>query len=112
MTKRTLTRAQVQIPSLPLQFVDLQGKKDEPAPTMLNTRIAIQRMGLDCRYDIFHDRYLIEGSAFGNSALQLSDAVARKLRESIRLAYKFDPGKDNAMDALYRACEEISSIRF
>jgi len=106
MTKRTLTRAQVQIPSLPLQFVDLQGKKDEPAPTMLNTRIAIQRMGLDCRYDIFHDRYLIEGSAFGNSALQLSDAVARKLRESIRLAYKFDPGKDNAMDALYRACEE------
>jgi beta-glucosidase len=35
------------------------------------------------------------------AAIQLSDAVGRKLRTMIRLAYNFDPGSRTAMDALY-----------
>jgi len=97
------------IAALPATFVDVIKSKngpDAPTPSMINTRIAIGRLGLQCRYDTFHDRYMINGSAFGNSALQVSDAAGRKLREMIRLQFKFDPGVSNAMDALYRACEE------
>jgi hypothetical protein len=95
--------------ALPLNFVDIVKVKngdDIPTPSMINTRVAIELLGLQCRYDIFHDRFTVNGSAFGNSALQVSDGVARKLREMIRLQFKFDPGVSNAMDALYRACEE------
>jgi predicted P-loop ATPase len=94
--------------ALPPTFVDvINVKNGDPAPTpsMINTRIAIERLGLKCRYDVFHDRYTVNGSAFGNSAVQVSDAAARQLREMIRLQFKFDPGVSNAMDALYRACE-------
>jgi Virulence-associated protein E len=92
---------------LPLDFVDIVKQKggDVVSPTMINTRIAIARLGLDCRYDVLHDRYSVNGSAFGNSAIQVSDRVGRQLREMIRLAFKFDPGKQNCIDALYRACE-------
>jgi predicted P-loop ATPase len=90
--------------SLPIDFVDLD-RGNIPTPSMINTRVAIGLLGLDCRYDVLHDRYTVNGSAFGNSAMQVSDAVARKLRGMIRLAYKFDPGAQNAMDALYGSCE-------
>ena len=94
------------VPSaLPIDFVDLDGKGNIPVASMINTRVAIGLLGLDCRYDVLHDRYTVNGSAFGNSAMQVSDAVARKLRSMIRLAYKFDPGPQNAMDALYASCE-------
>ena len=90
--------------ALPLDFLDLD-RGNIPVPSMLNTRIAIEMLKLDCRYDVFHDRYTINGSEFGNSALQISDAVARQLREMVRLRFKFEPGIQHAMDALYRACE-------
>jgi predicted P-loop ATPase len=88
-----------------MDFVDLDGKGNIPTPSMTNTRVAINLLKLDCRYDVLHDRYTVNGSPFGNSATQLTDAVARQLREIVRLRFKFDPGAQNAMDALYRACE-------
>ncbi len=99
-----MTRALV--PSvLPLNFIDLEPKSGIPTSSMVNTRVAINLLGLDCRYDILHDRYMVNGSAFGDSAVQLSDPVSRQLREMIRLQFKFDPNVQNSFDALYRACE-------
>jgi predicted P-loop ATPase len=95
--------------ALPVGFVDLEGKSLIPLATLRNTVIAIGMLGLRCRYNVFHDRYSIEGSAFGNSALQVSDAAARKLRLMIRDAFKFDPGSANAIDALY-ACSEANQF--
>jgi predicted P-loop ATPase len=95
-------------PPAPLDFVDYVEQKGGRVltPTLKNTVIAIERLGLQCRYDIFHDRYSVNGSPFGNSATQVSDAVARQLREMIRDEFKFDPGAANAMDGLYRAAEK------
>jgi len=97
--------------ALPLEFLDLiMVKNGSPIPSssMINARIALGLLGCECRYDVFHDRYLIEGTAFGNSATQVSDPVIGKLRETIRLIYKFDPGKNNMWDAVNRACEDRS----
>lgn len=94
-------------PLSPLEFVDFVETKAGrvSTPTLRNTTIAIERLGLQCRYNVFHDRYTVNGTAFGNGAMQVSDAVSRKLRLVIRDAYKFDPGSANAMDALQAACE-------
>jgi predicted P-loop ATPase len=100
-----MKRAPVPAASLPLDFIDVEGKSGTPVSSMVNTRVAIDLLKLQCRYDVLHDRYSVNGSAFGNGMMQLSDAVARQLREIIRLQFKFDPGPQNAMDGLYRACE-------
>src|SRR5258705_3172766 len=100
-----MTRAIVPSASLPIDFVDVEGKSGIPTSSMMNTRVAIGLLGLDCRYDVLHDRYTVNGSAFGNSALQVSDAIARKLRIIIRDQFKFDPGPQSTMDAIYAACE-------
>jgi hypothetical protein len=94
--------------SASLGFVDLDRASKEPTPTLRNTVTAIGLLNLDCRHNVFHDRYTIEGSAFGNSAIQVSDPAARKLRLLIRDRFKFDPGSANAMDALYATCEANS----
>lgn len=93
-------------PPAPLGFVDIDPRTKEPNATLRNTVIAIELLGLECRYDTFHDRYTINGTAFGNGPPeQVSDAVSRKLRLMIRDAFKFDPGSSNAMDALQAASE-------
>jgi predicted P-loop ATPase len=71
----------------------------------INTETAIERLGIRCRYDRFHDRKLIEGSGLENHGSELSDAHARALRELIIEEFRFDPGKDNVKEALERACE-------
>jgi predicted P-loop ATPase len=88
----------------PINFVDID-RGNFPVSSYTNTGIAIRLLGLNCRYDIFHDRYSIEGTLFGNSVLQVSDAVSRRLRLLIREQFKFDPGPQHAMDALYAECE-------
>src|SRR5258706_14030369 len=101
--KRALAPAASQ--SQPIGFVDLEGKSGMPTPSYRNTIIAIDLLGLVCRYDVLHDRYTVNGSAFGNSVLQVSDAIARKLRIIVRDQFKFEPGPQSTMDAIYAACE-------
>jgi hypothetical protein len=100
MTSRSLTVSGV----LPPDFVDLGAKNGPPVPSMINARIALEKFGLDCRYNIFQDRYTVQGFEFGNSAVQVSDEVTLKLRELTRIAFQFDPGAQNMYDAVMRAC--------
>jgi hypothetical protein len=72
----------------------------------INTSIAIDRLGVVCRYDVFHDKLLIEGSGLENYGGKLSDAHTRALRDIIIAAFPFDPGKENVKEAAERACEE------
>jgi Virulence-associated protein E len=72
-----------------------------------NAMTAIAALGIECRHDVFHDKKLVAGDMTDNLARELSDAIARAVREQIVERFKFDPGKDNVQDALERACERV-----
>jgi hypothetical protein len=75
-------------------------------PCYTNAAIAIGQVGLACRHDVFHDRKMVEGDLQENLGSELSDAIGRAVREAIIDRFAFDPGKDNVLEALERACEK------
>jgi hypothetical protein len=85
-------------------FPDLNDKS-QPRATMLNAKVAIGALGLDCRYDLFHNRMLVAGELISkwNSA-ELSDHVAVMIRDIIRYKFGFDPNKANVQDACEALC--------
>ena len=74
-------------------------------PNYHNAAVALDRLGVVCRYDSFHGRKLIEGSGLDNHGGELSDAHARALRDLIIAEYRVDPGIENVTQAAERACE-------
>lgn len=77
-----------------------------PARSYRNARVAIQALGIICRYDEFHDRMLVGGHQIGQWAGELSDAVTVVLRQVIIENFGFDPGKDHVADAATALCLE------
>ncbi len=94
---------------LPLDFQDKinEGKADErPDATYLNTMIAIERLGLDCRFNIFTTEYQIAGHLLSvNEIGEMRDAALRGLRELIRRNFRFEPNERNMAAAAMRMCE-------
>jgi hypothetical protein len=74
--------------------------------TYCNARVAIQKLGIICSYDEFHDRMLVGGKEINKWAGELSDAVNVILRQMIVERFEFDPGKDNVADAATELCLE------
>jgi hypothetical protein len=74
--------------------------------TYRNARVAIQKLGVICSYDEFHDRMLVGGNEINQWAGELSDAVNVVLRQVIVERFDFDPGKDNVADAATELCLE------
>jgi len=68
-----------------------------------NTCIAIGRLGIECRYDTFHNKKLVNG--IPNLGPFLDDEASRKARILIINAYRFEPGKPNVGEALESICE-------
>jgi hypothetical protein len=85
-------------------FPDLNDK-NQPRATMTNAKVAIGALGVDCRYDLFHNRMLVGGELISrwNSA-ELSDHVVHMLRDQIRYKFGFDPGKAHVQDAAETLC--------
>ena len=67
-----------------------------------NTAIAIGRLGLTCRYDVFHLKKFVAGEGVGPI---LNGEVCRAVRERILTQFRFDPKKENIWEALERECE-------
>src|SRR5258708_2035766 len=78
---------------------DIAKKTDRPRKTYRNARAAIIGLGIDCRYDAFHDRKLIDDE-------RLSDDLCSMLRQKIIDRFDFDPGKENVGDAAQQLCVE------
>jgi hypothetical protein len=75
-----------------------------PATTCANARAAIQALSIKCRYDLFHDKLVVNGHDIGRYAGELSDFACLKLREIISERFKFDPGKEKTFDACIQLC--------
>ena len=86
-------------------FPDI-GKTGEIKSTVANTRVAIQSLGIDCRYDVFHDKLLVGGQAIGQYAGELSDHACLYLRKMIDQEFEFDPGREKMFDACVQLCLE------
>jgi hypothetical protein len=61
-----------------------------PRPTRTNTRRALRALGIVCRYDSFHDRFIIDSESSGDGK-DLKE-MALKLGEKILKAFRFEPG--------------------
>jgi hypothetical protein len=80
------------------------GKHGRPTPSCANARVAIEALGVDCRYDAFHERALISGKAIELWAGELSDHTCLMLRVRIQEAFHFDPGAANTSDGAIQLC--------
>lgn len=77
--------------------VDRSGR---PRPTLRNTMVAIQRLGVHCEFDVFHRRKIVGGHILQQYAGEMDDDVCARLRTLIIEAYHFDPGKEHTRDAV------------
>jgi predicted P-loop ATPase len=71
-----------------------------------NALIALKSMKLDCRYDVFHDKIIVEGyeSYANGDVLQNLDNTLLMLREQILRRHGFDAGKEFLSDTLKTEC--------
>jgi hypothetical protein len=88
-------------PDEPQQW-DATNKHGVPLPSCANARRALLALDVKCRFDVFHDKHIIEGKV----VLQLAnlDLVVADLRRKIHAAFGFDPGKHNTIDAVEQLC--------
>jgi predicted P-loop ATPase len=70
------------------------------AATFENAITAIDYLGIECRYDIFHDRILVSRHQLEVENDENLDHVALKVRCLIVDIYGFDPGPDNTRAAI------------
>jgi hypothetical protein len=90
-------------PDLSIPWPDV-GAKKKPTATCANTRKAITALGIECRYDIFHDRKLVGGHVIEQYSGELSDHACLMLRVLIKARFGFDPGKEKMHDAAMQLC--------
>jgi hypothetical protein len=87
--KRRITPGAPSEPDEPAVW-DKVDRKGIPRPTRTNTRRALRALGIDCRYDSFHDRFIIAGESSGDGK-DLKETALR-LGEKILKAFRFGPG--------------------
>ena len=52
---------------------------------MTNAKVAIMALGLDCRFDLFHNRMLVAGEVISKwNSSELSDHTTTMLRDHLR----------------------------
>jgi predicted P-loop ATPase len=73
-------------------------------PTYANALVALDVLGVECRYDVFHDRRYIGGELLSNQVGQVTDDVCLLIRALCRDRCGFDPGKDHTWDAVNFKC--------
>ena len=86
-------------------YWELTDKGAKRPKSYVNTALAIEALRIEARHDIFHDRKIVSGDLVENFGPELSDAIARAVRDAIVAKFAFDPGKDNVQEALERRCE-------
>src|SRR5262249_20593437 len=77
-------------------------KYGRPKPTCANARRAMRALGIKCRYDVFHDQYLVESPLLRSGGT--IDQKVLVIRSKIHKAFRFDPGTGNTFDAMIQLC--------
>src|SRR5262249_49174072 len=83
----------------PLGFQHTKSPTGVPA-SLENAMIAVKMLGLKCRYDVFHDKMIIERHECGLTDGDELENVSLKVRQLSLQRFGFDPGITFALDAL------------
>lgn len=85
---------------------DQVNKQGQPVKSLQNTVVALRKLGVDCRYDLFRRRNLLGHHELQEFAGEFSDQGEVLLRKFIRQQFSFDPGKEHVKDAVLELCVE------
>jgi hypothetical protein len=80
-------------------FPDI-GKKGALLKTVPNTMVALLKLGVQCRYDLFKLRYLVNGEAIHQFVGEVSDPTLLALSELTHLQFGFHPTMQTTHDAV------------
>ncbi|MGK8641114.1 VapE domain-containing protein [Brucella anthropi] len=83
-------------------------KNGNPRPTMRNSVLALQRLGLTFANDLFRHRKLVSGTMLDEHAGEISDDACALLRAFVIEKFNFDPRAENVRDAVNQLCLEHS----
>jgi predicted P-loop ATPase len=89
----------------PLGFQHSKSPTGIPA-SLENAMIAIDALGTECRYDVFHDRIIVKGHECGvrGDAHENLENVTLKVRQAVLERFGFDPSAYCTFDALRIKC--------
>jgi Virulence-associated protein E-like domain/Bifunctional DNA primase/polymerase, N-terminal/Primase C terminal 2 (PriCT-2) len=75
-----------------------------PKSTCANTTVAVMQLGISCRKDLFHEKFLVDGEPINAWAGEMSDDVVQMIRRTVRYRFGFDPKAENTRDACTHLC--------
>jgi hypothetical protein len=89
----------------PVEFEHSKMPSGIPA-CLKNAIVGVEKLGIHCKYDVFHDRIVVDGHAYGwrGNVLNNMENVALKVRQTVLQRFKFDPGPTYTFDALKINC--------
>ncbi len=61
-----------------------------PRATLPNTKVALTKLGVECRHDLFKLRYVVNGQEIESFVGEVSDPALLRLREMIYERFRFD----------------------
>jgi predicted P-loop ATPase len=90
----------------PISFFQQSKSPTGIPPSYENAIVALKAMELDCRYDVFHNKVIVQGyeSYTNGDTTEDLDNTLLKIREQILRRYGFDAGKEFLIDALKTEC--------
>jgi hypothetical protein len=88
-----------------IRFMDVT-EDGFPKASMTNAAAAIKGLHIDCRKDMFHEKYLVGGHPIAQWAGDLSDDAIVMLRRTVRSIYGFDPGEQHCRAGATQLCLE------
>lgn len=81
-------------------------KEGQPVKCLHNTVVALRKLGVECRHDLFRRRNLVGHHELQEFAGEFSDQAEVLLRKFIRQQFGFDPGKEHVKDAVLELCAD------
>ena len=85
-------------------FTDLNKDGGIKAKSCANACVAIEALGIACRYDRFHDQFTADGELLGSYGGEVTDNTPHVLRSLMWEHHRFDPGSDATWDAIRQLC--------
>jgi hypothetical protein len=82
-----------------LGFPDVT-KKGGLRPSLPNTKVALTKLEVECRHDLFKLRYLVNGQELDSFVGDVSDPTLLRAREIIYERFKFDPSTQTVHTAV------------
>jgi predicted P-loop ATPase len=101
--KRPDTKAVTVLDQRSIAFQHTKSPRGIPQ-SLENALVALDKLKLECRYDMFHDKWLVRGDGFLHDLTDNLDNLTIKVRQVVLNEFGFDPGSTFTYDAIRSRC--------